>query len=149
MDKNFQKDLNNTLKEGSLSGFKIFATIMLVVFMLSGVGMLMGWFGSVAEVAKKEFGPQAMLTKYEWFINASNELEKMDSDIQIYSGKQAQLCVPGMDRISREQCMTWGQEVAGIKSAYNGLVSEYNSASQKFNWKSFNTKNIQTSYVRK
>lgn len=148
MDKEFQTELKEALRTSTLSGFKVFATIMLVVFALSALGMLFGWFGSAAKVTQKEFEPEAALKKYEWFISAANELDKMDSDILIYKDKQDQLCVSGMDRIAREQCMIWGQEVAGIKSAYNGLVAEYNSQSQKFNWNLFNTKNLQTTYQR-
>ena len=140
---------NKLLKKVGWSGFKIIAAIMVVMFMLSGLGMIFGWFGNAAAVAKKEFSPEASLKKYEWFIDASEQINKLDSDIKVYKDKQDMLCVEGMDRIAREQCMTWGQEVAGIKSAYNDVVADYNAQSRKFNWDLYNTQKIQTSYVRK
>ena len=128
---------------------KIFGWILLLMVALTGLklaGSALGWFSEAAQVAKEEFGPKAALKKYEWFKDASEQIRKLDSDIRIYEEKQALICIPGMDRISREQCMLWSQEVAGIKSAYNDTVAEYNAQSQKFNWEMFDTTQIPTSY---
>ena len=132
---------------------KLGGGVIIVIALLSGLAGLFGWFGDAADAAKKEFGPKAMLTKYEWFIDTSKQIERMQADITIYQVKQEICVVPkGMykaDRIEREQCMLWAQEVAGIKSSYNDIVAEYNSASSKFNWSMFDTANIPTSYQRR
>jgi len=144
---------NKEIKDNAKLGLKIGLAFLIVVFILSIVINIMGWFGSAADVAKKEFGPQASLTKYEWFITSSEEIKKLDSDINVYSEKMNTMCQTNdrgtLDRISREECMIWAQEVAGLKSAYNDLVAEYNAQGSKFNWNMYNTKHIETSFRRK
>lgn len=128
---------------------KLLGWILLIMVTFTGlslVGSALGWFTEAAQVAKEEFGPRNALKKYEWFKDASEQIRKLDSDIRVYEDKQVLLCVSGMDRIAREQCMLWSQEVAGVKSAYNGVVAEYNAQSQKFNWEMFDTTQIPTTY---
>jgi len=120
-----------------------------VIIVISAILFVVGIFGETAQVAKDEFGAKASLKKYEWFINTSNEIDKLSSDIKIYENKQLMCSNRIKDRIASEQCMLWLQEVAGIKSAYNDVVSEYNSASSKFNWEFYNTQNIKPKYERR
>jgi len=119
----------------------IFGVIGLTSFIIKGTGEAM-------DVAHKEFGAKAALSKYEWFIDTSAILDKMASDIGIYTEKQ-KMCETVRDRLSREQCMLWSQELAGIKSTYNDTVAEYNSASKKFNWELFNTNDLKPIYQTK
>ena len=119
------------------------------VVVIGSISYVLGWFGSAATVAKKEFGPQVALKKYEWFINASNQLNKQAIDIELYQAKIDRTCTSHMDRLAREQCMVWEQELIGVKSNYNSVVAEYNSQSEKFNWSLFNTKNLPTNYTTK
>lgn len=113
------------------------------------VGSVFGMFSEAVTVAKQEFGAKASLKKYEWFKDASEQIIKLSSDIGIYEDKQNGMCVPGMDRIAREQCMLWSQEVAGIKSAYNDVVAEYNAQSRKFNWSIYNVDELPATYKGK
>lgn len=126
--------------------FKWGVIIMALLTALGLVGSFFGMFSEAATVAKQEFGAKASLKKYEWFKDASEQISKLNSDIQIYEDKSKMLCVQGMDRIGREQCMLWSQEVAGIKSAHNDVVAEYNAQSRKFNWSFYNVDNIPVSY---
>jgi len=119
----------------------IFGVIGLTSFIIKGTG-------EAIDVAHKEFGAQAALSKYEWFIDTSAILDKMASDIGIYTEKQ-KMCETVRDRLAREQCMLWSQEIAGIKSTYNDTVAEYNSASKKFNWELFNTNDLKPIYQTK
>ena len=119
------------------------------IVVIGSISYVLGWFGSAATVAKKEFGPQVALKKYEWFINASNQLNKQSIDIELYQAKIDRTCTSDIDRLAREQCMVWEQELIGVKSNYNSVVAEYNSQSEKFNWSLFNTKNLPTSYTTK
>jgi hypothetical protein len=109
----------------------------------STVGYGLGWFGSAAEVAKEEFGPKAALAKYEWFKDASAQLDKKQADIKVYAARLGEISggyPPGTTRASwaredREQYNTWSSEVAGVKASYNALAAEYNAQMAKFNWR--------------
>lgn len=108
---------------------------------MSVLSYTLGWFSDAAQVAKKEFSPQTMLRKYEYFKDASQQLIAKGGDIEIYEGKINRLCAGEMDRISRENCGLYEQELAGLKMSFNGLAAEYNSQSNKFNWESFDQTN--------
>jgi len=125
--------------------FKVVALGLAILLGLFVITNLTTWLGGAAKVAQKEFSAEAMLKKYEWFKDASHQIEKRGKDIQIYTEKQT-MCVGQIDRLAREQCMMWSQEVAGIKSAHNSLVAEYNAQSSKFNWSAFNADNIPVTY---
>lgn len=119
------------------------------LLVISMAGFVVKGSVETTSVITKEFGAKASLKKYEWFIDASNQLEAMRADIDIFEEQQSSCGKTYNDRISREQCMLWMRETAGIKSAYNGVVAEYNSASRKFNWALYNTANIRTTYERR
>lgn len=97
-----------------------------------GIGLVGGFFSSGANVVKKEFYPEAMLRKYEWFKDAAAQLDKKRADIQIYEARVKEATT--VDRIDREQRMLWMTELAGIKASYNGLAAEYNAQMAKANW---------------
>lgn len=86
--------------------------------------------------------PSEMLRKYEWFKDASAQLDKKLADIQVYQGRFKQLktdygTTPRQQwsREDREQYNIWLSEVSGIQASYNGLCAEYNSAMAKFNYR--------------
>ena len=147
MGMNNWKDLEARAKKGPLSiGLKtiVISTILFVSIWLIGAGL--GWFGEAAQVARQEFGPKAMLTKYEWFKDASSQLDKKLADIEVYKQR-----VEGMkisyqsiprnkwDRTDKEQFNLWQIEVSGVKASYNGLAADWNAQISKFNWKPFLT----------
>jgi hypothetical protein len=97
---------------------------------------------SASKVIEKEFYPEALLKKYEWFKNTSAVLAKKQADIQIYSSKIQSMKEDysdtkrkDWDRTDKETFNQWEQELAGIKASYNSLAAEYNSQMSKFNWK--------------
>lgn len=114
--------------------------IIAVGILFSAIGMVTGWFGEAATVARQEFGPKAMLTKYEWFKDASAALDRKQANISVY---QTRLSVftdmdrKEMDRIDKQQQAQWLAEVAGVKASYNMLASDWNSQISKFHWKPF------------
>ena len=117
---------------------------VLVGVLVVGVGSIaatgMGFFTEAATVAKQEFGPQAMLKKYEWFKNAASEIRKKQADVSMYQAKIDRMAsVDGLDRTEREKLMIWEQELLGVRASLNGLVAEYNAQSSKFNWSAFDT----------
>lgn len=124
------------------SFFKIILPLILFSCSVSVVGYGLGWFSEAATVAKEEFGPRAMLEKYEWFKDASAQLDKKVADIKIFDGRltsmkndYAGIARTKWDRTDKEQFNLWTQELAGIKASYNSLSAEYNAQMAKFNWR--------------
>jgi len=135
----------SSLTVGKLIKWGVIFIFIMAIF--SAVSFTLSIFGEAAQVAKSEFGAKASLKKYEWFKDASQQLIKLNKDINIYQDKVDTLCrSSGLDRVSREQCMVWSQELAGIKSARNDLVAEYNAQSNKFNWSVYNVDNLPAHY---
>ena len=121
-----------------------------IVLLLTVVLVTMSTFEScryvrnAKDTAYKEFSPEAMLKKYEWFKDASAMLEKKKQDIQVYENRITQMKEDysdtprkDWDRTDKEQMNQWQTELAGVKASYNTLAAEYNSQSSKFNWKHF------------
>lgn len=48
---------------------------------------MFGWFGEAAKVAQEQFGPEALLSKYEWFKDASAGLDKKQADLGVYQAR--------------------------------------------------------------
>jgi hypothetical protein len=121
--------------------FKAFKWIFIVLFLIGTIGYFSGWFSDGAQTVKKEFSPSAMLKKYEWFKNASAQLDKKIADIDVWGTKIKSLegQYTGKSRTEwlrsdAEQYNIWQSEINGIKSSYNSLAAEYNSAMSKFNY---------------
>lgn len=121
---------------------KIVGKILLVVIAISAISYVLGFFGEAADVAKEEFGPRAMLQKYEMFKDMSAQLDKKKADISVYKQRLTNLeesyegeSRRNWDRIDKEQMNQWNLEVAGVIASYNSLAAEYNAQMSKFNWK--------------
>lgn len=104
-----------------------------------------GWFSEAGQVAREEFGPRALLKKYEWFKDASAQLDKKRADIKVYQVRIDSMKTDyegtarkDWDRTDKEQMSVWQAEVAGVKASYNGLAAEYNSAMVQFHKKMLN-----------
>lgn len=122
-------------------GFKVVIFITIFTVGIWGLGSVFGWFGEAAQVAKEEFGPRAMLQKYEWFKDASAQLDKKKADIGVYDSRVADLFADyegvkrkDWPRSDREQLSVWRSEVAGVRASFNGLSADYNAQMAKFNW---------------
>ena len=108
---------------------------------LSVVSYTLGWFAETAQVAQEEFGPRELLRKYEWFKDASAQLDKKRQDLTVFNQRQKNMTDTYRDlarhkwpRTDLEQYNLWSSESAGIAASYNGLAAEYNSQMSKFNW---------------
>ncbi len=114
----------------------IFSYVWKIALVLMFIGIISigwSWFSGAASVAKREFGAEAGIKKYEWFKNASHELERKIVDINLYQ-KRVNVCYDKKQR----NCGIIEEQLFGIKSSYNGLVASYNANSDKFNWTLFN-----------
>ncbi len=115
---------------------------------VSIVGSGLGWFTNAAKVANQEFSPEAMLKKYEWFKDAAASLDKKQANISAYKSRinsfkedyegKPKSEWPRDDRQSYNQI---NAEYQGMLQMYNSVVADYNSQSNKFNWKSFDKTN--------
>lgn len=85
------------------------------------------------ETAQKEFKPSALLKKYEYFKDLSSAIDKKRADIEMYQSEIKDL--PNIEKDDKEYLRQRKSELLGIISMHNQLVSEYNSAMVKFNYK--------------
>ncbi|NTW13903.1 MAG: hypothetical protein HGA31_02635 [Candidatus Moranbacteria bacterium] len=131
----------------------LWAAIVAFFVVVSITGYFLSWFGEAGQVAQKEFGAKAALQKYEWFVDQANRIEKMDRDITLFDGRvkgvESQYESYGSDRASwspdvriqyNQAKQQAKDDLVAIASQRNGLVAEYNAASEKFNWKAFQTR---------
>jgi len=132
--------------------WKVFLLMLTASIVLGITGYALGWFGEAAQVAKEEFGPRAMLDKYEWFINQANSVEKMDRDVTLYEnrvksieqqyagyGKNMAQWPPHIQVQYNREKQQAREDLIAVASQRNNLVRDYNSQSEKFNWKLFQT----------
>ena len=100
------------------------------------------WFvNESVQVAKEEFGPRALLEKYEMFKDMHSALDKQKANIEVYQVRITSMesdyaGVPrkDWDRVDKQTMSTWQSEVAGVKANFNQMASEYNAAMAKFNY---------------
>ena len=129
--------------KGTLALFlKGFLGLLAVIVLVWITGSTLGWFQEAAEVSREEFGPRALLQKYEWFKDASAQLDKKQADIRVYEARLDALeqAYTGVDRaqwdrVDKQQSNQWHAELAGVIASYNGLAAEYNAEMSKFNWR--------------
>ncbi len=121
---------------------KGFLGVLAAIVLLWVVGYSLGWFQEAAQVTREEFGPRALLQKYEWFKDASAQLDKKQADIRVYESRLDALetAYDGVgrtewDRVDKQQSNLWRVELAGVIASYNSLAAEYNAEMSKFNWR--------------
>lgn len=139
------KSFEKSAEKGPLQiALRVFFAVLLFGLITTPFCFAQSWCNEAATVAKEEFGPRNALKKYEWFKNASAELDKKLADINVYEQRieQMQKDYDGTsrkdwDRLDKEQFNQWYGEVAGVKASYNSLAAEWNSQISKFNWRPF------------
>jgi len=133
---------------------RVILPLMLLSVVLGAIGYGLGWFGEAADVAREEYGPRAALQKYEWFVDQSAAIQKMDQDIAIYRqrlddvkaqyadgyGANMASWPPDVRMQYNHQASQARDDLTAVISQRNNLVREYNAASAKFNWKPFKSK---------
>lgn len=116
-------------------------------FVIAGIKMLAApaqMLNGAIDVAKKEFAPEVMLRKYEWFKDAAAGLEAMDANLAGMESKirsmedgYAGVSRKDWDRWDKQQYNIWQAELMGVKQVYNSIAADYNAQSNKFNWRMF------------
>jgi len=127
----------------------LFGTFLIIIAILVIV-MIFGWIGSGTNVVQKEFSPEAMLQKYEWFKNQSASIDKMDQDIKLFKtrisdldtqykeyGDSSSKWPPHIQVQYNNEKQQAREDLIAVVSQRNNIVREYNAQSSKFNWKYF------------
>jgi hypothetical protein len=124
-----------------MKDFMAVVGILAVLAIVFALTIPMRLCSEAVDVGVEEAGPRALLKKYQWFKDASAQLDKKQADIKVYEArfKSMEDGYKGQRRSEwaredREQYNLWTSEVAGIKASYNGLAAEYNAAMVKINW---------------
>jgi hypothetical protein len=129
---------NENAANDVLIGIAIVAIIIFAV-----VGSIAMWFSvGVAKVASDELSPTVLQQKYEWFKDASAQLDAKVANIEVYQGRITRMnkMYEGMprthwNRADIDQVNLYESEVGGIKASYNSLAATYNAEMVKWNWK--------------
>lgn len=95
---------------------------------------------NAARATEEQLDARTLIKRYEWFKDASAQLDKKLADLHVYESRFQQLkdqytgkTRADWAREDREQFNLWASEVAGIQSSYNTLAAEYNAAMSKIN----------------
>jgi hypothetical protein len=153
--------LNNSFKGGVMGFWKGFWVCVGVVALVMVTLFFLGIFGETGAVVDKEFGPQAAMEKYTWFVDQAAGIKKMDADIHLFEQKvgdiDKQYAAYGQDKtkwrpditIQYNQAKeTARSDLMAVVSQRNNLAKDFNAASQKFNWSLFNTrKDLPSQYI--
>ena len=120
-----------------LTGAVIVFLFIVMTVVLVGVGII----NYVQPVVDQELNALELLRKYEWFKDASAQLDKKQADLKAYQSRLISLknSYEGISRVEwsredRQQYNLWESEIAGVKASYNSLAAEYNSQMVKINW---------------
>jgi hypothetical protein len=130
-------------------GFALMLGVTVLGIGACAIGLVGGAATNAAQVIQKEFYPDALLRKYEWFKDAAAALDKKQADIGVYGSRLTALSadykgVPRAQwpRDDREQMSIWQSELSGVKASYNGLAAEYNAEMAKLNWRFTNVGDV-------
>lgn len=152
----YRRDVLSYTDEAGWTLWKLFGVGVLIILAFTALGLVgraVGLFSgaatNAASVVRKEFYPDALLRKYEWFKDASAALDKKYADIGVYDSRLNTLAgayegVPRgqWPRDDREQFSIWSSEAAGVRASYNQLAAEYNAEMAKFNWRFTNVGDV-------
>jgi len=141
------KSLETAAERGPI---RLGCAIIVVVAVLGGIVGILGYgcglFGEAASVTQEEFGPRALLEKYELFKDMHAQLDSKLASIEVYRQRVtrfeedfADVPRPEWDRHARSEYDLLTAELTGMVAAYNSLAAEYNAAMAKFNYRFCNT----------
>ena len=131
------------MKTGKIVLWIILCLIIMVpsVIFIRGCGMVENMATDGISTVEKQFSPSQLLKKYEWFKNASAQLDGKIATLGIYEERIERIDKAYQHfkqsewgRADREQHNVWQSEYLGVKASYNQLAAEYNAAMAKFNY---------------
>lgn len=125
-------------------GIGVMIAIFIVSFVFGTCNLASKMVNDGLQTTYQEFKPSELLRKYEWFKDASSQLDAKLANLGAYEGRfQSIRFSYGSDsshrakwsRDDREQWDIWQSEMSGVKASYNDLAAEYNSQMSKFNYR--------------
>lgn len=125
-------------------GFGILIGIFVLNVILGTCNTANKMVDNAQKVVYDEYKPEELLRKYEWFKDASAQLDAKISNISSYESRFKSIKSSyGADSLNRkvwersdkEQWNIWESECSGVKASYNDLAAEYNAAMSKFNYR--------------
>jgi len=148
------ESLEKSAKRGPIPiGLKILGLFVLFAIIITPIGWAAGWFSEAATLAREEFGPRAMLEKYEWFKDQAPRIDKMKADIAMFEsrktgvtekyagyGEKMSEWPPHIQAEFNREASQARDDLIAIVSQHNTLVREYVTQSSKFNWALFRTR---------
>lgn len=112
---------------------KIIGWAIITVIVLWITSFSCNFFNNAGNVVKKEFFPEALLKKYEYFKDLSSAIDKKRADIEMYKAEISDFKTE--DKNDKIYLQSRKVELIGIISMHNQLCAEYNSAMSKFNYR--------------
>jgi hypothetical protein len=126
----------------AMSDIAVALVVIAIIVIACIFAIIMFFTGGAANVAAKELNPSVLQDKYEWFKDASAQLDAKIANIEVYQGRinRLQNIYNGTprnqwNRADIDQINLYESEVGGIKASYNSLASTYNSEMSKWNWR--------------
>lgn len=133
---------NENAMSDTLVGIIFVGAIIIGIVLLIIISGVMSFGGGVAKVASNELSPTVLQQKYEWFKDASAQLDSKVANIEVYQGRITRMnkMYEGMprthwNRADIDQVNLYESEVGGIKASYNSLAATYNAEMSKWNWR--------------
>jgi len=126
----------------AMSDILIVLAIVGIIGIVCVFAVIMFFAGGAAKVAANELEPSVLQQKYEWFKDASAQLDAKIANIEVYQGRinRLQNTYNGTprnqwNRADIDQINLYESEVGGIKASYNSLAATYNAEMVKWNWR--------------
>lgn len=123
-----------------LSGIVILLLVLFIGTCNTGAKMIT----NAQQTVYEQFSPSELLKKYEWFKDASAQLDAKNANLSDYRQRFGSMKEGyGTDSLHRnkwsredkEQWNIWESEESGVKASYNDLAAQYNAAMAKFNYR--------------
>lgn len=125
--------------------FRVLLVLGVVAIGFTALSFFAGTIKEAASVAQEEFGPRALLGKYEWFKDAQAQLAAKQASIEVLSSTIKPWEEAGVINLDRFQLDSYRQskaEVQGLILSYNNLAAEYNAQHAKINWAFMDAGNV-------
>lgn len=125
--------------------FTIFLIIVVASLGIGAVSFVIGYLNDGAQVVREETSPRALLKKYEWFKDASAQLDAKKANITAQELRLKALTdayiVDGKpqprSQWARTDLESFNQitaEISGVKASFNDLAAQYNAQMVKINF---------------
>ncbi len=125
--------------------WKVFLIVVVAGLGIGAVNFVIGYVNDGAQVVREETSPRALLNKYEWFKDASAQLDAKKANIAAQELRLKALTDAYVVEGKAQPRSQWARtdlesfnqitaEVSGLKASYNDLAAQYNAQMVKINF---------------